>query len=85
MTSAEQAVRKYIATEIMSGEDEASLDLDYPLLDTGVIDSLDLQKLVVFLETQFDVTVDDDELVPENFHSIRAIGSMVERLAKRPR
>lgn len=39
-------------------------------LDTGIIDSTGVLELVSFLEEQFDITVEDSELVPENLDSI---------------
>lgn len=77
---AEQAIRKYLAEEMLRDRDVSQLDSDYPLLDEGAIDSMDLQRLVAFLEESFDVLVPDECLVPENFESIGAIARLIERL-----
>jgi acyl carrier protein len=35
-------------------------------------------RLVFFVEERFGVHVDDEELVPENFESVRALAAFVE-------
>ena len=48
------------------------------LLTKGVIDSLRMLDLINFLEAQFHLKVDEDDLMPENFESINAITHFVE-------
>jgi acyl carrier protein len=42
-------------------------------LESGILDSLSLLKLLVFLEEEFKVPVDEFELIPENFNTVNAI------------
>ncbi len=49
------------------------LDYDDSLLELGIIDSVKMLDLIGFIEEQFGVQVDDDDLYPENFDSINAI------------
>jgi acyl carrier protein len=53
------------------------LSLDYALIDNEVLDSLGIFELVSFVEDEFGITIDDEDLVIENFGSIGAIESMV--------
>lgn len=80
MTDTEIAVRDFIAKEIMFRADPSSLDVSYSLLEAGAIDSMDLFKLVTFLEERFGIQVDDEALVGDNFESVQAIGQMIEKL-----
>lgn len=48
-------------------------------LGTGILDSTGVLELVTFVEGTFGVQVDDEELVPENFDSLAALGAFVER------
>lgn len=48
------------------------------LLDEGVLDSLGILELVNYLQDELGVSVEDEELVPENFRSIDAIASFVD-------
>ncbi len=50
---------------------------DYPLIENGVLTSLQTLDLVMFLEDRFGVTVEDEEMSEENFESIHAIAGLV--------
>ena len=69
----EDVVNDYISREIV--QDEALLPLanETSLLDGGILDSLSLVRLVVFLEERFQVTVGEADLLPENFDTVNAI------------
>ena len=49
------------------------------LLDSGIIDSLGILDLATFVEREFGVTLTDEELVPENFDSLDALSSFLDR------
>ena len=69
----ETIINDYISREFV--RDPALLPLadDANLLDSGILDSLSLLRLVVFLEEQFGITMGDADLLPENFASVNAI------------
>lgn len=48
------------------------------LLEEGVLDSLGILELVDYLQSEFGVEVEDDDLMPENFASIDAIAAFVD-------
>ncbi len=52
---------------------------DGQLLGSGIVDSLGVLEVVAFVEREFQITVNDEELLPENFHSIDCITTLVER------
>lgn len=56
-----------------------NLGLNDSLLESGVVDSLGVLEIVAFLDEQFAIKVNDDELIPENFQDITAIASFVDR------
>jgi acyl carrier protein len=47
------------------------------LMDSGAIDSLRLMDLVMRLEALYGITVNQDDLIPENFDSIEGIARYV--------
>jgi acyl carrier protein len=73
----ETIINDYISREFV--QDPALLPLadDTSLLENGVIDSLSLLRLVVFLEERFAIAVGDADLLPENFSSVNAICAYV--------
>ena len=48
-----------------------------PLIENGVLTSLQTVELVTFLEERFDIIVEDEEFDEENFGSVEAIASLV--------
>ena len=50
---------------------------DYPLIENGVLTSLQTVELVMFMEDRFGITIEDEEFSEENFGSIRAIAELV--------
>jgi acyl carrier protein len=71
-------IRGFIVRELQWSGSPDNLTDDYPLLDRSVLDSLDILKLVTFLEDRFSIDVDDEELVPEHFETISRIRQFVE-------
>jgi acyl carrier protein len=69
----ETVINDYISRELV--QDPALLPLadETPLLDSGILDSLSLLRLVVFLEGRFGIAMGDADLLPENFASVNAI------------
>jgi acyl carrier protein len=47
------------------------------LIENGVLTSLQTVELVMFMEEEFGIVVEDDELDEENFGSVDAIASLV--------
>jgi len=79
------AVRRFIGENFLFRDDGDALTHDASLLDAGIIDSTGVLELVCFLESTFGIEVQDDEMLPENLDSIRAISNFVSRkLEPRP-
>lgn len=71
-------VEKYINDNyVLNPEDKPSTDQS--LLESGIIDSTSVLTLVMFLEEKFNISVQDEELVPDNLDSIANITSYVSR------
>ncbi len=77
MTTAEK-VRKFITENFYVADKDALTD-DASLLDRGIIDSTGVLEVVAFLESEFGITVDDSELLPENLDAIGRIAAFVEK------
>lgn len=56
---------------------------DEPLLQNGILDSLGILELVNDLEQEFGISVEDEDLVPDNFQTIECLTAFVS--AKRSR
>jgi acyl carrier protein len=75
--SIEDEVRDFITREAGWTGDRELLTPDYHLIDNGVLDSMGIFQLVTYLEDHLGVEIPDEELVPDNFESIAAIGRLV--------
>lgn len=58
--------------------DNKNIGQDDSLLDSGLIDSVGIFELIGFLETEFGVEVDDEEIVPDNFETIGKLVAFVD-------
>lgn len=68
----QEQILKFLYDETLKEEFE-ELDHDDSLLELGIIDSVKMLELVDFLQTTYEITIDEDDMFPENFDSINAI------------
>jgi acyl carrier protein len=73
-----QRIRQLMTENLTYSGAWNQVDEDYPLLAKHVVDSLGMLKLVSLIEEEFDVEIDDDDVVPDNWKTIRHIAALVE-------
>lgn len=73
-----EIVRQFVVTNFYVPEGVAITD-DQSLLDSGVIDSTGVLELIAFIEDQFSIHIDDQEMTPANLDSIGRIADFVSR------
>ena len=69
----ESVINDYISREIVQNPALLPLSNDASLLEGGILDSLSLLRLVVFLEERFKIAVGEADLLPENFDTVNTI------------
>jgi len=62
----------------LSGGTAGAVDPDEDLIERGLIDSLGIIELLSFIDDKFGVSLPPDEVVPENFRSVRALAALIE-------
>jgi len=72
-----QQITDYIAVNFLFSDDGYDLSDDASFLQEGIIDSTGVLELVMFVEEAFDITVADEEIVPENFDSIARLTAYI--------
>ncbi|HBS27185.1 MAG TPA: acyl carrier protein [Gammaproteobacteria bacterium] len=72
-------VHQYLLENFLFNDPDQVIDGDQSLVGSGVIDSAAILSLIFFLEEEFDITVLDDEVVPENIDSLDLIAIYVEK------
>lgn len=73
----ENKIKSYIAKNLLFSGDEFKYSNDVSFLEEGIVDSLGVMELVSFVEDQFGVTVDDQEITPDNFDSVSKLAVYV--------
>lgn len=73
------AVREYILTEFLPGEDPQALTDSTPLITGGILDSIASVKLVSFLEERYGIRFEAHEVSVDFLDSIDRISETVER------
>ena len=73
-----EKVAQFIADQFVF-DTELSISHDDSLLESGTIDSTGILELVLFIEENFSISVNDDELVPDNLDSVNKIAEFVSR------
>jgi len=74
-------IRNFIVENFMFGNGEG-LENDSSFLEEGIIDSTGVLELVTFLESEFGISVADEDLIPENLDSITKVEKYLNRKTK---
>lgn len=78
MEQFKKTVKKFILDNFLFETDENAVGYDDSFLEKGIIDSTGVLELVSFIEEEFNVSVEDDELVPENLDTINNLADFVK-------
>jgi len=70
-------VKAFVLREFLPGEDPGELKPDTPLMTSGILDSIATLKLVTFLESEFDISVEAHEVDAENLNTLSLIAALV--------
>lgn len=68
----------YITDELTHEELDDVLEVDDDLLGGGILDSLGMMKLILFIEKNFDIKVPPQDMIIENFMTVGHITTYLE-------
>jgi acyl carrier protein len=74
-------ITEFLKTNFVFTDEE--IPSDASLTGAGVIDSMGILEVVLFLEENFGIVVEDDDVVAENLDSINGLVAYVQRKAAR--
>ncbi len=72
-----QIMRDYIVENLLFGDGER-LPAD-SLQESRILDSLGVLSVITFMEQRFGIQIADDDVIPENFHTLSAMSGLIER------
>ncbi len=65
-------VKEFIVENFLFGEED-QIELETDFFEKGIIDSTGVIELVSYMEETFEISIDDEELIPENLSSLKNI------------
>jgi len=71
-------LREFISENFLFGNGQA-LEDDTNLFENGIIDSTGIIELISFLEMKFKISIEDEELITDNFSNLNSIGLFLQR------
>ncbi len=79
MDKTKKRIRAFIIENFLFGEDNDLKD-DSSFLEEGIIDSTGVLELIEFLEEEFDIQIDDEDMIPENLDSLNNLEKFLRKL-----
>lgn len=76
-----QKIKAFIIDNFLFGE-AGDLSDDTSFLEEGIIDSTGVLELIEFLEEEFDIMIDDEDMIPENLDSLNNLEKFIAKLLK---
>lgn len=70
-------IKTFIVDNFLFGTADHIND-DTSFLEEGIIDSTGILELITYLEEEFEIKVEDDELIPENLDSIQNVTQFIK-------
>jgi acyl carrier protein len=77
MKSIESALREFLL-QLPAARNIRVLKSGDSLSQRGLLDSLGVIKLVAFCEETFEIEIRDEDVLPENFDSVRALSRLIK-------
>jgi acyl carrier protein len=71
-------VRQFI-TSTFYVPDPSQVTDEMSFLETGIVDSTGVLEILTFLQSEFGIAVQDDEILPENLDSVARMVAYIER------
>lgn len=75
----EPQIRQYLAENFLFSDNGYKLEDESSFLEEGVVDSTGVLELVMFVEETFGISVQDEEIVPQNFDSVSQLAAYIRR------
>lgn len=71
---------EYTRSELLGGQAADDLDAQTPLLEWGVLNSLETARLLAFIREEFDVRVPPAQVTSAHFRNLETIADLVSTL-----
>jgi len=79
MNTIEQTIKNFITENFLVDGDTNQLDNNQSFLESGIIDSTGMMELVSFVEGQYTIKIEDEELIPDNLDSVNNVVRFINK------
>jgi acyl carrier protein len=79
MKPIEEILRNYISENILFMNDGYPYHDDDSFLEKGILDSTNILELILFIEEEFGFSIEDNEIIPDNFDSINKLSLFIRK------
>jgi acyl carrier protein len=79
MQDVKKVVRAYILENFLMGDAGTQLEDEHSFLDHHIIDSTGFIELVTFLESNYNIQIKDEEMIPENLDSLANVARFIDK------
>ena len=73
------AIKQFIAKNFLFSDDANIVPDNQSLMSSGTLDSTGILELIMFVEEKFKLKVPDEDMLPDNFDTVRAIAAYVSQ------
>lgn len=77
--STKDKIRGYILENFLFTDDQSALSNSDSFLEKGLVDSTGILEIITFIEDDFNLSIEDDEMVPENLDSVDNIIAFIAK------
>lgn len=75
----EAVILSYIKEQMTSDGQENNISVNDDLLGSGILDSMGMMRLILFIESEFGMKVPPEDMVIENFMTITHINKYLTK------
>ncbi len=74
----QREIREFVVDNFLFGQSDESFSNGDSFLEKGLIDSMGILTLVEFVRDKYLISIEDEELIPENWDSVQRIARFVQ-------
>ena len=82
MSELKARIKQFVITEVNPERNLEQLGDEEPLVDSGIVDSLGVLKIMAFLDEEFGIDLSTEQIKLENFNSVTSICSLIDKSKK---
>ncbi len=71
-------IREFVVESFLYGQEDEGFTNETSLLGAGYVDSTGVLEIIGFLEDAFGISVEDEEMIPENLDSVARMERYVQ-------